>query len=102
MADVIFEGGLAGKSVLDIGCYDGFYTFEAYRPGVHKGSSRPIITYGRTLGVAAVLILHDRSSHRIWRPTTSASRTYFQRHWGPLTSFCSSGSYITFAIHCKF
>jgi tRNA (mo5U34)-methyltransferase len=36
MADVIFEGGLAGKSVLDIGCYDGFYTFEAYRRGAQR------------------------------------------------------------------
>jgi len=36
MADVIFDKPLAGKTILDIGCYDGFYSFEAYRRGAKR------------------------------------------------------------------
>jgi tRNA (mo5U34)-methyltransferase len=32
-ADAFFKMPLTGKSVLDIGCYDGFYSFEALRRG---------------------------------------------------------------------
>jgi len=32
-ADAFFNISLNGKSVLDIGCYDGFYSFEALRRG---------------------------------------------------------------------
>jgi tRNA (mo5U34)-methyltransferase len=32
-ADAFFNMPLSGKSVLDIGCYDGFYSFEALRRG---------------------------------------------------------------------
>jgi len=33
LADVFFDVSLSGKSVLDIGCYDGFFSFEAKRRG---------------------------------------------------------------------
>lgn len=36
IADVFFEASLAGKSVLDIGCYDGFFSFEAKRRGAYR------------------------------------------------------------------
>lgn len=32
-ADVVFKPGVAGKSVLDIGAWDGFFSFEAERRG---------------------------------------------------------------------
>lgn len=40
MAAVIFDEPLANKTVLDIGCYDGFYSFEAHR----RGASRVVAT----------------------------------------------------------
>ncbi len=36
MADIVFDEPLAGKTVLDIGCYDGFYSFEAHRRGAKR------------------------------------------------------------------
>lgn len=39
-ADVYFEGGIEGKSFLDIGCWDGFNSFEASR----RGASRILAT----------------------------------------------------------
>jgi tRNA (mo5U34)-methyltransferase len=36
MADVVFHRGVAGKTVLDIGAWDGFYSFEAERRGAAK------------------------------------------------------------------
>jgi len=36
VADVFFDTSLAGKSVLDIGCYDGFFSFEAKRRGARR------------------------------------------------------------------
>jgi tRNA (mo5U34)-methyltransferase len=36
MADVAFRHGLAGKTVLDIGAWDGFYSFEAERRGASR------------------------------------------------------------------
>lgn len=36
MADIAFRGGVAGKSVLDIGSWDGFYAFEAERRGAAR------------------------------------------------------------------
>lgn len=39
-ADVYFKPGIAGKSFLDIGCYDGFNSFEAHR----RGASRVLAT----------------------------------------------------------
>ena len=38
---------LAGKSVLDIGAYDGFFSFAAERRGAARGSSRSTTTSGR-------------------------------------------------------
>jgi tRNA (mo5U34)-methyltransferase len=35
-AEVYFRGGVKGKSVLDIGCLDGFNSFEAYRLGARR------------------------------------------------------------------
>lgn len=35
-ADVVFKHGVAGKSVLDIGAWDGFFSFEAERRGAAK------------------------------------------------------------------
>jgi tRNA (mo5U34)-methyltransferase len=35
-AAVYFQHGLAGKSVLDIGCWDGFYSFEAKKYGASR------------------------------------------------------------------
>jgi tRNA (mo5U34)-methyltransferase len=35
-ADVVFKPGVAGKSVLDIGAWDGFFSFEAERRGAAK------------------------------------------------------------------
>ena len=35
-ADVVFKHGVAGKSVLDIGASDGFFSFEAERRGAAK------------------------------------------------------------------
>ena len=40
MADIIFDMPLAGKSVLDIGCWDGAYSVEAAR----RGASRVLAT----------------------------------------------------------
>jgi tRNA (mo5U34)-methyltransferase len=40
VADVFFDTSIAGKSVLDIGCYDGFFSFEAKR----RGASRVLAT----------------------------------------------------------
>lgn len=39
-ADVIFKHSVAGKSVVDIGAWDGFYSFEAER----RGASRVLAT----------------------------------------------------------
>jgi tRNA (mo5U34)-methyltransferase len=36
MADAIFDETLAGKTILDIGCCDGFYSFEAHRRGAQR------------------------------------------------------------------
>jgi tRNA (mo5U34)-methyltransferase len=36
MADVVFRNGVAGKTVLDIGAWDGFYSFEAERRGAAR------------------------------------------------------------------
>ena len=36
MADIYFDEPLTGKSVLDIGCYDGFQSFEAFRRGAKR------------------------------------------------------------------
>lgn len=33
LADIYFEGGVEGRSVLDVGCWDGFHSFEARRRG---------------------------------------------------------------------
>lgn len=35
-ADLFFNFDLSGKSVLDIGCYDGFFSFEAHRRGATR------------------------------------------------------------------
>jgi tRNA (mo5U34)-methyltransferase len=35
-ADIYFGASLSGKSVLDIGCYDGFQSFEAHRRGARR------------------------------------------------------------------
>jgi len=35
-ADVYFERSLAGKTVLDVGCWDGFNSFEAHRRGAAR------------------------------------------------------------------
>jgi tRNA (mo5U34)-methyltransferase len=35
-ADVYFRGGVSGKSVLDIGCWDGFNSIEAHRRGAAR------------------------------------------------------------------
>ena len=35
-ADVAFSRGVAGKSVLDIGAWDGFFSFEAWRRGARR------------------------------------------------------------------
>jgi tRNA (mo5U34)-methyltransferase len=39
-ADAIFDQNLSGKTVIDIGCYDGFFSFEAKR----RGASRVLAT----------------------------------------------------------
>ena len=39
-ADVVFRHGVAGKSVLDIGAWDGWFSFEAER----RGASRVLAT----------------------------------------------------------
>lgn len=36
MADIIFRRGVAGKTILDIGAWDGFYSFEAERRGAAR------------------------------------------------------------------
>lgn len=36
IAEVVFDEPLAGKAILDIGCYDGFYSFEAHRRGAKR------------------------------------------------------------------
>lgn len=36
VADVFFDEDLHGKSVLDIGCYDGFFSLEAKRRGARR------------------------------------------------------------------
>jgi len=36
MADVVFRHGVAGRTFLDIGAWDGFYSFEAERRGAAK------------------------------------------------------------------
>lgn len=36
MADVVFRLGVAGRSVLDVGAWDGFYSFEAERRGAAR------------------------------------------------------------------
>src|SRR4249920_1793425 len=35
-ADVVFRHGVTGKSVLDIGAWDGFFSFEAERRGAAR------------------------------------------------------------------
>ena len=35
LADALFDTSIAGKSLLDIGCYDGFFSIEAKRRGAH-------------------------------------------------------------------
>jgi len=39
-ADICFRGGVAGRSVLDVGCWDGYYSFEAKR----RGAARVVAT----------------------------------------------------------
>lgn len=36
MAEVFFRGGVQGKSVLDIGCWDGYFSIEAVRRGAGR------------------------------------------------------------------
>jgi tRNA (mo5U34)-methyltransferase len=36
LADALFDEPLPGKTVLDIGCYDGFFSFEARRRGAKR------------------------------------------------------------------
>ena len=36
MADVIFSASVKGKSVIDIGCWDGFFSIEAARRGARR------------------------------------------------------------------
>jgi tRNA (mo5U34)-methyltransferase len=36
VADAIFDEPLVGKTILDVGCYDGFYSFEAHRRGAKR------------------------------------------------------------------
>ena len=36
LADIVFSKGLKGKSVLDIGAWDGFFSFEAEKRGAKK------------------------------------------------------------------
>lgn len=35
-ADIYFDGTIRGKSFLDIGCWDGFNSFEAFRRGANR------------------------------------------------------------------
>jgi tRNA (mo5U34)-methyltransferase len=56
-ADIYFRDGIAGRSVLDIGCWDGFNSFEAAR----RGASRVLAT-----------------DHFVWNPWTEAG----DRHVG--------------------
>lgn len=36
LAEVYFQGGMQGKSVLDVGCWDGFNSVEAFRYGAER------------------------------------------------------------------
>ncbi|MEZ5802599.1 MAG: DUF4214 domain-containing protein [Rhizobiaceae bacterium] len=45
-ADAIFRGGVAGKSVLDIGAWDGFFSFEAERRGAGRVLSTDWFCWG--------------------------------------------------------
>ena len=36
LADVFYAGGLKGKTVLDVGCWDGHFSFEAVRRGAAR------------------------------------------------------------------
>jgi tRNA (mo5U34)-methyltransferase len=36
MADLYFERGIKGKTFLDIGCWDGFKSFETWRRGARR------------------------------------------------------------------
>ena len=38
VADIYFDMALTGKTILDIGCYDGFNSFEARRRGAARGA----------------------------------------------------------------
>ena len=56
-ADVYFSRGIAGKSVIDIGCWDGYNSFEAKR----RGASRVLAT-----------------DHHVWSGKPYASRDSFE------------------------
>jgi tRNA (mo5U34)-methyltransferase len=56
-ADVYFKDGVAGKTVLDIGCWDGFNSFEAKR----RGATRVLAT-----------------DHYAWSPQCWGSRQSFE------------------------
>ena len=45
-ADVYFSRGVAGKSVIDIGCWDGFNSFEAKRRGARRVLATDHFTWG--------------------------------------------------------
>lgn len=56
-ADVYFRDGLAGMSVIDIGCWDGFNSFEAKR----RGAARVLAT-----------------DHLVWASPATGSRESFE------------------------
>jgi tRNA (mo5U34)-methyltransferase len=49
-ADVVFKHGVAGKSVIDIGAWDGAYSFEAERRGAIRVLATDFVCWGGASG----------------------------------------------------
>jgi len=63
LADMFFQHGVAGKSVLDIGAYDGFFSLDAKR----RGASRVLAEVIERLEQVAGLLHHDDGAERAER-----------------------------------
>lgn len=63
-ADIYFKSSVRGRSVLDIGCWDGFNSFDAHRRGAARSWPRIIL---RGLPPAGASVNRSNSLVPIWR-----------------------------------
>jgi len=82
-----------GKSVLDIGAYDGFFSFEAERRGARRVVATDQYCWENPRGWETgkvSKIAHDALRSPCVKRNSSPSKRYRRRPWESLTWFCSS------------